>query len=130
MVKKPGVYQLNQGDRIYQAIEMAGGTKKQADLTGVNLAELLSDGQQIHVEKKTKAKKTDDVSVDTQGLTNINKADVIELTKLPGIGETKAAAIVKYREENGPFSSTSDIKKVSGIGDATYMNIESLITVK
>lgn len=129
-VKKPGVYQLKQGDRVYQAIEMAGGLKKNADSQCVNQAETVVDGQAINITSRKKIKEevyNSEVSDDT--LININTADKNSLTSLPGIGDSKAHAIITYREENGNFGSIEDIKNVSGIGDSTYMNICDLISV-
>ena len=85
------------------------------------------------LSKKSISGETNDSLSENQdtnnSLININTARESELTKLPGIGNSKAAAIIKYREENGNFSSKEDIKNVSGIGDSTYSNIEDLITV-
>ena len=85
------------------------------------------------LSKKSISGETNDSLSENQdtnsSLININTASESELTKLPGIGNSKAAAIIKYREENGNFSSKEDIKNVSGIGDSTYSNIEDLITV-
>ena len=85
------------------------------------------------LSKKSISGETNDSLSENQdtnsSLININTASKSELTKLPGIGNSKAAAIIEYREENGNFSSKEDIKNVSGIGDSTYSNIEDLITV-
>ena len=85
------------------------------------------------LSKKSISGETNDSLSENQdtnsSLININTASESELTKLPGIGNSKAAAIIEYREENGNFSSKEDIKNVSGIGDSTYSNIEDLITV-
>lgn len=142
-VKYPGVYKLKNGDRAYKAIKKAGGLTKNAKKNNINLAETVVDAQNIYVMSKKEYKKslskksisgeTNDSLSENQdtnsSLININTASESELTKLPGIGNSKAAAIIKYREENGNFSSKEDIKNVSGIGDSTYSNIEDLITV-
>ena len=142
-VKYPGVYKLNYGDRAYNAIKNAGGLTKNAKKNNINLAETVVDAQNIYVMSKKEYKKslskksisgetTDSLSENqdtNSSLININTASESELTKLPGIGNSKAAAIIKYREENDNFSSKEDIKNVSGIGDSTYSNIEDLITV-
>lgn len=138
-VKNPGVYTLKQGDRIYQAIDMAGGMTSRAVKDAINLAETVVDAQNIYVmtrqvyQKSQKEKEciaTGQENDDTTDFVNINTADKVKLETLPGIGASKAAAIIAYREENGQFSSKEDIKNVSGIGDATYTNIKDLITIE
>ena len=135
-VKRPGVYTLKQGDRIYQAINMAGGMTAKAKKDAINLAETVTDAQNIYVMTTKEYQDNQTEIHSSQGndmqtdLVNINTADKDTLTRLPGIGQSKAAAIITYREENGLFSSKEDIKNVSGIGDATYANIEDLITIK
>ena len=137
-VKNPGVYTLQAGDRIYQAVEMAGGMTSKAKEDALNLAETVSDAQNIYImtkkeykinhESKDSISKKDRQDANIE-FVNINTADVEQLTTLPGIGKSKATAIVTYREENGMFASKEDIKNVSGIGDATYANIEELIEI-
>lgn len=138
-VKRPGVYTLKPGDRVYQAVDMAGGMTSKAKKDALNLAETVIDAQNIYImtKKEYKNRKAENWDVHDEqessahtDLVNINSADAAGLTKLPGIGQSKAAAIIAYREENGLFSSKEDIKNVSGIGDATYANIEDLITIK
>lgn len=138
-VKNPGVYSVAEGTRLYQVVEMAGGLTKKAKQDLLNLAETVTDGQKIHVMSKKEYKRQNSLGEEgtkdgssnnvADGMININTASETELTKLPGIGLSKAAAIVTYREENGMFSSIEDIKNVSGVGDATFSNIESMITV-
>lgn len=148
-VKRPGVYTLNEGDRIYQAIDMAGGMTSKAQKDAINLAETVTDAENIYVMTKREYKKSqaedldgaekqekNSSTADGRGndanveLVNINTAGKEQLTTLPGVGDSKAAAIITYREENGSFSSKEDIKKVTGIGDATYANIEDMITIE
>lgn len=142
-VKSPGVYCVKNDARIYQVIEMAGGMTKKAQEDCINLADKVYDGQKIQVmtkkqfeeqkqksSEKTKVETSDFKNNNEEGSkVNINNATSDELTSLPGIGAAKADAIVAYRRENGNFSSIEDIKNVSGIGDATFANIESMITV-
>lgn len=138
-VKNPGVYSVAEGTRLYQVIGMAGGLTKKAKQDLLNLAETVIDGQKIHVMSKKEYKRQNSVddedtkdgssNDESDDLVNINTASESQLTKLPGIGPSKATAIVAYREENGMFSSVENIKNVSGIGDATFSNIESMITV-
>jgi len=131
-VSSPGVYEVAEGKRINDLLELAGGFTAEADKTAVNLAEYLTDGQMVYVPKvgEDYAGSTGAAS-ETAGPTiiNINKADATELTSLPGIGETKAKAIVSYRNENGSFKSIDELMNVSGIGQSTYDSLKDYITV-
>lgn len=142
-VVTPGVYELPAGSRICDALEAAGGFTEEADINRINLAGTLADGMMIFFPEEgeempegydittgqtstaqtTVGEKTD------SGLVNINTAGVEELCTLPGIGESKAKAIVGYREEHGPFADKDEIMNVSGIGAGLYKNIEDLICV-
>ncbi|MFD2637501.1 helix-hairpin-helix domain-containing protein [Piscibacillus salipiscarius] len=131
-VNKPGVYELNQGQRVVDVIEMAGGMTANADETSVNLAMLLSDEMVIHVLAKQQNIGDGDQSVTTTNQNNkirINVAGVDELTQIPGIGEAKAAAIVQYREENGYFKTAEDLLNISGIGEKTLERMKEFIMV-
>ncbi|MCD7921704.1 MAG: helix-hairpin-helix domain-containing protein [Clostridiales bacterium] len=140
-VQNPGVYELPNSARIYQLVEMAGGLTADADEQSVNLAQFLEDGEMVWIptEEESVAGATapqqaaDEVSSedagDDSGKVNINTADVSELTTLNGIGETKAAAIVAWREEHGSFQSIEEIMLVSGIAEGTYEKIREYITV-
>ncbi len=137
-VKKPGVYQVQKDARMFEVIQKAGGFTKKAESDYLNQAEPVSDGQAIHVlskkEYRASEKKQQDGSDvsgtgDGSGAVNINSATEQELTTLPGIGTTKAKAIIEYRETNGRFTKKEDLKNVSGIGDGTYSKLESMIAV-
>ena len=137
-VKDPGVYVLPEGSRVYEAIRMAGGMTPEANEAFVNQARVLVDGEQITVftKEETQGLDPDTFEYDipaadqvSQGKININKASAEELTSLSGIGEAKAQAIIEYRETNGAFRETSDIMKVSGIGEALYNKIKDDIDV-
>lgn len=146
-VKKPGVYQLLAGSRIYQAVEAAGGMTKKADTQGCNLAEALQDGQQIHIPSKTdtgeqtkdkikdKSNNTDSSIIEENEKTkstkiNINTASKEELMTLTGIGEVKAQAIIHYRQSQGAFSQIRDLMKVEGIKEGSYSKIQDDICVE
>lgn len=151
-VVSPGVFELEEGARIQDAILAAGGFSDDAATESLNLASLVEDGEQIDVPTleeleeaeaagielttTTTSSSTSDSSSDgssdssSTGLININTATAEELEELPGIGEVTAANIVADREENGPFSSIEDITRVSGIGDAKYAAIADLICVE
>lgn len=138
-VKNQGVIELEEGDRIADAIEKAGGKTEQASLKNVNLAYQLEDGQKIYIPNinDTETEIIDDGAsgvVDDatikQTVVNINKADEKELQSLNGIGESLATSIVKYRKENGKFETIEDLKNVPGIGDSKFENIKEYIKVK
>lgn len=135
-VKKPGVYELPSGSRIYEAINQAGGLKKNASVKGMNQAQILSDGDMVEiltVEEKNELEQGGSTSAATGGVPdgriNINTASAAELMTLNGIGEAKAANIIAYRESNGKFASTEELMNVSGIGKGVYANIQDKITV-
>jgi competence protein ComEA len=133
-VPRPGVYALPRGARVQDAISAAGGFLADAEKSGINLARLLEDGEQIdipYVEGASIVIPTPGVEVVTTNteLININTASQVELETLPGIGPTTAQKIIEYREANGLFARTEDIINVSGIGPGTYERIKDLITV-
>jgi competence protein ComEA len=146
-VKNAGVYKLDKNDRLVDLIKAAGGLKDNADLTQINLAEKLYDGQKFTVAeiKKTEDKTTlinlkaknskeridrNFNSSDNSSFININQADQSQLEKLSGIGASKAAAIIKYREEKSYFSEKEDLLKISGIGEKTLENIRDEIVLQ
>lgn len=142
-VKNPGVYQVEENARLYIAIEMAGGFTKNASEESLNLAEKVVDGQQINVLSKAeyeKLKKNDSAIAgnseessntyeDTGNKVNINTAATEELMSLPGIGQSKADAIINYRKENGNFSKIEDIMLVPGIKEGAFDKIKLLIKI-
>ena len=133
-VPRPGVYALPEGARVQDAISAAGGFLADADKTGINLARVLEDGEQIDIlfaEGASIVIPTPGVEVITSNseLININTASQFELETLPGIGPTTAMRIIEYREANGPFATIDDIIDVAGIGTGTFERIKDLITV-
>ena len=134
-VCKPGVYVLQAGSRLYQAVEEAGGLTANAQAEAVNLARIyipnISESiDQIENETQNVISSAAAVpSASSDGLLNINQASESELMQLPGIGQVKAAAIVTYRNSNGPFSSIEEIKNVPGIKEAAFEKIKGMITV-
>ncbi len=128
-VKKPGVYQVTDGTRLFEVIEMAGGLTADADKDGFNQAEVVSDGEKVIIPAK--GENSDSLTgsgVTTSGLININTADSTTLQEIPGVGPATADKIIAYRSENGRFASKEDIKNVSGIGDKTYEKMKDKIT--
>ncbi len=148
-VSEPGVYELSSGSRINDAVNAAGGFSEEADTTYVNLAAQISDGAKLRIptleeteEVKGKGNVLSeelyscdetgldvDAKSDNSGLININSASEEELKTLPGIGDSIAARIVKYRQQNGKFNSIDDIMKISGIKDKLFSKIKEYITV-
>lgn len=134
-VRRPGVYELEQGDRVVDAIRAAGGARKGANLDALNLAAPLADGAQVLVPREVaagapgSAPATGGAAGGPGGLVNVNTATEAELETLPGIGPVLAAAIVAYRTEHGPFTSVEQLEEVSGIGPATLAEIRDLVTV-
>lgn len=138
-VQQPGVYALNQGDRIFQAIEAAGGFREDAETSWVNQAGLVNDGEQILVPTKEEAAAgemaSQRVAIQASeesaslGKVNLNTADEAKLQTLTGIGQSKARAIIAYREANGPFGSIEEIKNVEGIKEGTFLKIKDDIVV-
>ena len=131
-VRKPGVYEFAEGERVVDAIERAGGPMPKADLTLLNLAAPLVDGTQIMVAKTgppVAGVPGGSAPGSSAGLININSASATELEALSGIGEVLAATIVEYRTQSGPFASVDDLLDVSGIGPATLEEIRDQVTV-
>lgn len=148
-VKKEGVIYLKKGARIVDAIKEAGGETKEADLSQVNLAYELQDGQKIYIPNKNEKVSqyiisTNGETIDSNGANtgneststskegakvNINTATQNELDGLPGIGTALAQRIIDFREENGNFKSIEDIQNVKGIGDSKFEEIKDKIVV-
>lgn len=146
-VKKPGIVKLEDGSRIEDAIENAGGLTEDADITNVNLAYILEDGTKLTIPRNSDVEDIENsnfiskesgknIIQDTNtnyksySTVNINKATQSELETIPGIGSSIAQKIISYRDENGKFLSIEDIKNVNGIGDNKYEAIKDYISVK
>jgi len=132
LVKYPGVYELPFGSRVVDAIELAGGYLPESDSTSINHAMKLEDEMVIYIpyDGEEMVESVNPTPSQKDDKIDINTADETLLTTLPGIGPSKAGAIIKYREENGRFSSPEDLKNVTGIGDKTYERLADLIKVK
>lgn len=132
-VVSPGVYELDDGSRIYEAVELAGGFMEEAAEDALNLAESVTDGQMIRIptEEEREAVERQGAEADSaaDGKLDLNRADVAALMELPGIGQSKAEAIVGYREEHGPFSQAEDLMKVEGIKEGVFNKIKDRIKV-
>ena len=140
-VASPGVYRLKVGSRVSQAIDAAGGLTAEADVTGLNRASKVTDGQKIYVptvgEQQTALAAggaeggTAAVSGAgaSSGLVNINTASAVELQTLSGIGPSMAQSIIDERTQNGAFASVDDLMRVSGIGEKKLAKIKDCICV-
>lgn len=132
-VAVPGVYELPAGSRIYDAIMQAGGCMETADICAVNQAGYLEDGMQIYIPAIGEAYKeaaSEEQASRTDGRISINHADKNELMTLPGIGESKADAILEYRQSHGAFSSIDELMNIPGIKEGIFNNIQDYITVE
>ena len=158
-VAVPGVYALPEGSRVWDVVEAAGGFLPEAAQEAVNLAMVVADGSKLTIPDREQATESgfrwyeadgrawtiggDTVGIymgdsvgdgengwgDARGLIDINRADVAALMTIPGIGQTRAEAIVSYRETQGPFGSIEEIMGVSGIKEGLYAKIKTYITV-
>jgi competence protein ComEA len=129
-VRAPGVYELPAGARVVDAIAAAGGARGDADLALLNLAAVLTDGEQVLVtERGPPAAGAPVAEPSGAALVNLNTATPEELETLPGIGEVLAAAIVQYREEHGTFTSVDQLEDVSGIGEVTLEELRDFVSV-
>lgn len=142
LVNKPGVYKVKADTRMFEVIELAGGLLAGADVSQINQAETLYDGEKITIYEQGTLISDDIVSdrnnlnqnnstdyITSDGLININNADSNGLQEIPGVGPATAEKIINYRETNGRFSSIEEIKNVNGIGDKTFEKIKDMITV-
>ena len=134
-VNSPGVYAIEDGNRLVHAVEAAGGATEDADLTSINLAVQIKDEDHWHIPRlgegppPPRGEGTEAVP-STSDKVDINSATALELESLPQIGKVKAQAIVSYREANGSFESPEDLLEVNGIGAATLAAIEDLVEAR
>ncbi len=126
----PGVLELPEGSRVYEAVEAAGGLTEEADIRNVNLAAQLHDGEKIYIPTEEEAEQLSlggNSSVMTK--VNINTANSADLQTLRGVGPATAETIIQYRTENGPFEKPEDLMNVSGIGQKTFDKLKEYIRV-
>ena len=153
-VNNPGVVIIDKGSRIIDAINAAGGTTNNANIAKVNLVYVLEDGMKVNIPSNNDLKEdynfeyitkssgdVSEISVESDSkksdlgtstnhtIVNINTATQTELETLPGIGPSLALKIINYRKENGKFSSSEDIKNVSGIGESKFEQLKKYIRV-
>jgi competence protein ComEA len=129
-VNKPGVYSLTGRSRVIDAIKAAGDSAPGADLSTINLARVLNDGEQIYVDSTVVNSSGQRVSKKVaSGPININRATLRQLDALDGIGPVIAGRIIEYRKKNGSFLTIDDLQKVSGIGAAKFAQIKSKVRI-
>lgn len=137
-VINPGVYTVTGEERVIDIIEKAGGLLEDADIVKVNLSQKVMDEMVIYIPKiGEEVLAAENIPVNSvsqggggDGKVNINQADASTLDSLPGIGPSKAAAIIEYRETNGPFQKVEDLMNISGIGEKTFEKLKDQITVQ
>ena len=124
-VETPGIYEFCEGARLYELIEEAGGLDEEADADAVNLAMEVKDAQQIRIPYIGET-----LASDEEKLIDLNTASTADLCTIPGIGESRATAIIEYREKNGGFGDIEELKNISGIKDATFEKIKPYVCVR
>lgn len=128
-VVNPGVYSLLPDGRIVEALELAGGITEDGNPLAINQAECVTDGMTLYVPGMDEATGTDTEADADDGLININTADKETLMMVPGIGESKAEAIISYRNEYGDFSKVEDLMNISGIKEGVFNKIKDYVKV-
>ncbi|MBF0713320.1 helix-hairpin-helix domain-containing protein [Gemella sp. GH3] len=128
-VKNPGVYELEKDNRIKDVLDMAGGLLEDADTSNINLSQKVTDQMLIIVPKIGEKIPSISNNETNSKIININTATKEQLMNISGVGETKAKAIIDYRENKGQFSKKEDIMKVKGIGKGTFEKIKDEIEV-
>lgn len=133
-VERPGLYRVDEGKRVADALEAAGGPTTEAAIDNLNLAARLRDGEKVLVPRVAAEPGAGSAPGATearegQQAININTAGIDELQNLPGIGPSLAQRIVSYREKNGQFSSVSELDRVDGIGPQRLKSLKDLVTI-
>lgn len=136
-VKVPGIYQLKNQQRIWDALALAGGVSEEADTTQVNYAQKVKDQMIIYVPKKGEPvpqsletlQESAPAQQNQEGKINLNTATEAELQTISGIGAKKAQEIIRFRDEQGPFKTVEELKNVSGIGEKTVERLKDMLTV-
>ena len=129
-VNNPGVYELAEGSRIFEAVEAAGGFTEEAAQASLNLAQVISDEEQIVILTQDEAEEKARLEREqAAGIVNLNTASKEQLMTLPGIGESRAEDILRYRQESGGFQAIEEIMNVPGIKESAYLKIKDSITV-
>jgi len=122
-VHRPGLFELPPGSRVADAVDAAGGATTDDALTSVNLARILVDGEQVHLDPEG----SPEPATSSGGLISLNQATAAEFESLPGVGPVLAARMVTWRTTNGPFRSIDELGEVSGIGNAILEQVRPLL---
>ncbi|HKE70871.1 MAG TPA: ComEA family DNA-binding protein [Nocardioidaceae bacterium] len=133
-VRRPGIVTLPPGSRVFDALKAAGGARPGVDLTSLNLARVLVDGEQLlvgltPVVVPPSLGSTASAGPLATGMVNLNTADQMTLETLPGVGPVTAQAILDWRADNGAFTSVDELLEVDGIGEVTLDELRDLVTV-
>ncbi len=132
-VMKPGVYSFEEGARVTDGLDKAGGLSEEAATSAVNLARLMEDGEQIYFPTEDEVSNGyrvgDGLQEDASKPINLNRASLNELMEIPGVGEAKGKAIIQYREEQGAFGTVEELMQVPGIKEASFEQMQSYICV-
>jgi competence protein ComEA len=126
-VKSPGIYQLDSGTRVYDAVLAAGGFTDKANQASVNMARALNDGEQLVVSSESSGAVYEGALSST--LISLNQASSSQLEDLPGVGPALAGRIVDWRTANGGFKAKEDLLNVAGIGDKLFASVKDLVTL-
>ena len=129
-VLNPGVIEIDEGSRIIDAVNLAGGLTEEADLSKINLAYILEDAMKINIPNINDEQEILEEETSGKIMVNINTANVEELQKISGIGLSTAQKIVQYRKEHGKFTEIEEIKNVTGVGESKFEKIKNNIYVK
>lgn len=131
-VYKPGVYELSEGSRVFEAIALAGGVTEEADERLLNQAQPLSDGQMLYVYAEGEAPEETvprEAQAPEDGRVNLNTASLEQLMELPGIGQAKAESILAFRKARGAFAKIEDVMEIEGIKEGVFSKIKDRIKV-
>ena len=126
-VKSPGIYQLDSGTRVYDAVLAAGGFTSKANQASVNMARALNDGEQLLISSQGSAQSFENAMVSS--LISLNQASASQLEELPGVGPALAGRMVDWRTANGGFKAKEDLLNVAGIGDKLFASVKDLVTL-
>ena len=126
-VKSPGIYQLDSGTRVYDAVLAAGGFTSKANQSSVNMARALTDGEQLVVSSQSVASSIE--VAPSSALISLNQASSSQLEELPGVGPALAGRMIDWRTANGGFKAKEDLLNVAGIGDKLFASFKDLVTL-
>jgi competence protein ComEA len=126
-VKSPGIYQLDSGTRVYDAVLAAGGFTAKANQASVNMARALNDGEQLLISSQNTVQSFENSLVSS--LISLNQASASQLEELPGVGPALAGRMIDWRTANGGFKAKEDLLNVAGIGDKLFASVKDLVTL-